>query len=91
MAHFGSIFPNLGAKKIFLENPALSRTNSYGFLAPRQNLEKVNDTIQRNAWTDGQKDEQTLQLPPGVQQVCVVLVVIVYVTFTVDSDIKIIT
>ena len=47
MAHFGSIFPIFWAKKIFLENPALSRTTSYGFLAPCQNLEKVNGTIQR--------------------------------------------
>ena len=48
--------------KIFLENLALSCTTSYGFLAPCQNLEKVNDTIQRkcpdrrkNEWKDGQK------------------------------------
>ena len=41
----GPIFPILGAKNIFLENPALSCTTSYGFLAPCQNLEKVNDTI----------------------------------------------
>ena len=62
LAHFGSIFPILGAKKIFLENPALSCTPSYGFLASCQNLEKVNDTIQRkrtdrqdgraDGWTD---------------------------------------
>ena len=37
----------LEQKKNFLENPALSRTTSYGSLAPCQNLEKVNDTIQR--------------------------------------------
>ena len=56
---FWPIFPIFGAKKIFLENPALSRTTSYGFLAPCQNLEKVNDTIQRKhpdrqmeGWTD---------------------------------------
>ena len=64
MAHFGSIFPIFGAKKIFLENPALSRTTSYGFLAPRQNLEKVNDTIQikhLDRRTEGQtEDGQTL-------------------------------
>ena len=60
---FWPIFPIFGAKKIFLENPALSRTTSYGFLAPCQNLEKVNDTIQRKhperrteGWTKGQKD-----------------------------------
>ena len=67
-------FPVFGAKKIFLENPALSRTTSYGFLAPSQNLEKVNDTIQRKR-PDRRKDGRTdrpcfigpFQLPPGVQ------------------------
>ena len=59
---FHSIFPILGAKKIFQENPALSHTTSCGFLAPCQNLEKVNDTVQRKrpdrrtegqtGWTD---------------------------------------
>ena len=44
---FWPIFPIFGAEKIFLENPALSHKTSYGFLAPCQNLEKVNDTIQR--------------------------------------------
>ena len=45
---FWPIFlPIFGAKRIFLENPALSRTTSYGFLVPCQNLEKDNDTIQR--------------------------------------------
>ena len=53
------IFPIFGAKKIFLENLALSRINSYGFLAPCQNLEKVNDTIQRKR-PDRRKDGQTL-------------------------------
>ena len=48
-----------GAKKIFLENPALSCTTSYGFTAPCQNLEKVNDTIQTKK-TPGQMDGQTL-------------------------------
>ena len=48
-----------GQKKIFLENPALSCTTSDGFLAPCQNLEKVNDTILRkrlDRWKDRQKD-----------------------------------
>ena len=53
------IFPIFGAKKIFLENPALSRTTSFGFLAPCQNLEKVNDRIQRKC-PDRRKDGQTL-------------------------------
>ena len=51
-------------KKIFLENLALSCTTPYGFVAPCQNLEKVNDTItenaQRDRWKDGRKDGQTL-------------------------------
>ena len=61
MAHFWPIF---GAKKNFLKNLVLSRTTSYGFLTPCQNLEKVNDTIQRkhpHRRTEGRKDdEQTL-------------------------------
>ena len=59
-AHFGSIFPIFGAKKNFLENPALSCTTSFGFLAPCQNLEKVNDTIQRKC-PDRQKDRRTME------------------------------
>ena len=51
-------FPNSWGKKIFLENPALLHTTSYGFLAPCQNLEKVNDTIQRKC-QDRQKDGRT--------------------------------
>ena len=61
-AHFGPIFPIFGAKKIFLENPVLSRTALYGFLAPCQNLEKVNDTIQRkrpDRRKEGRTDERT--------------------------------
>ena len=46
LAHFWSVFPILGAKRIFLENPGLSR-KSYRFLAPCQNLEETNDTIPR--------------------------------------------
>ena len=45
--------------KIFLENLALSCTTSYGFLVPCQNLEKVNDTIQRKC-PDRWKDRQNL-------------------------------
>ena len=47
LAHVWSIFQILGAKNFFQENSALSRTTSYGFLAPYQNLEKNNDTIPR--------------------------------------------
>ena len=60
---FWPTFPILGAKVFFLENPALSRTTSYWFLASCQNLEKTNDTIPRNRpdwWKDGRKDRQTL-------------------------------
>ena len=56
---FWSIF---GAKKIFLENQTLSCTTSYGFLATCQNLEKVNDTIQRkhpDRWMEGQTERRT--------------------------------
>ena len=63
MAHFWPIFPILGAKKFFLENPALSHTTSYGFLASCQNLEKTNDTIPRkrpDRQKDGRTDGQTL-------------------------------
>ena len=64
LAHFRFIFLIFTA--IFLENPALSRTTSYGFLAPCQNLEKTNDTIPRkrpdrqDGQKDGWKDGQTL-------------------------------
>ena len=43
----------------------LSCTTSYGFLAPCQNLEQVNDTVQRKCpnrwmegWTEGWKDRR---------------------------------
>ena len=77
MAHFGSIFPIFGAKKCFLGNPALSCTTSYGFPAPCQKLEKVNNSIQRKH-LDRTKDRRTrmdrpyfigpFRLPPGVQK-----------------------
>ena len=54
MAKFCSIFPILGAKKMFPENLTLSSTTSYGFIAPCQNLEKkLMIQFQENAWTDG--------------------------------------
>ena len=49
---------------MFLENPALSHTTSYWFLAPCQNLEKVNDTIQRKD-PDRQMERQTEGLMEG--------------------------
>ena len=55
---FWPIFPIFGAKKNFLENSALSRTTSYGFLAPCQNSEKFNDTIQRKC-PDRRTEERT--------------------------------
>ena len=69
LAHFWPIFPIFLAKKFFLENPTLSRTTSYDFLASCQNLEKTNDTIrrkrpdsrkdgQKGGRTEGQKDER---------------------------------
>ena len=45
LAHFWSIFTSFGAKNFFPENPALSRTTSYKFLALCQNSEKTKDTI----------------------------------------------
>ena len=53
---FWPIFPIFGAKNFFLENPALSRTTSYGFLASCQNLEKTNDKIPRKH-PDRRKDK----------------------------------
>ena len=44
---FWPIFPNFIAEIFFPENPALSCTTLYGFLAPCQNLEKINDKIPR--------------------------------------------
>ena len=51
-------FPNFGGKNFFLENPALSHTTSYGFLALYQNLEKTNDTNSKQTpgQMEGQKD-----------------------------------
>ena len=56
---FWPIFPIFGAKKMFLENWTQLCRTSYGFLAPCQNLEKVNDTIQRKCpdrWKDGRTE-----------------------------------
>ena len=52
------MFPIFGAKNIFPENPALSRTTLYGFLASCQNLEKTNDTIPRKR-SDRRKERRT--------------------------------
>ena len=74
--HFWPISPIFGAKNFFLVNPALSRTNSNGFLASCQNLEKTNDTIPRKR-PDRRKDGRTdrpyfigpFRLTPGVQKI----------------------
>ena len=55
MAHFGPIFPILGVKKIFPENPALSCTTSHGILAPCQISKKIMIEFQENTWTEGQR------------------------------------
>ena len=55
----GSFSQFLGQKKFSSKNPALSRTTSYGFPAPCQNLEKVNDKNQRKC-PDRLKNGQTL-------------------------------
>ena len=80
---FWPIFPIFGVKKVFQENLALSHTASYGFVAPCQNLEKVNDVIQRkrpDRRKDGRKDRRKdgrkdrtyfigpFRLLPGVQK-----------------------
>ena len=53
-------FPNFWGKFFFfLENPPLSHTISYGFLASCQNLEKTNDTIPRKR-PDRRKGGQAL-------------------------------
>ena len=49
MTHFWSIFPILRVKTFFPRNPTLSSITSYEFIAPWQNLEKTNDTIQRKS------------------------------------------
>ena len=59
LASFLANFPYFGGKKNFSWKIWLSRTTSYGFLAPCKNLEKVNDTIQRK-YLDRRKDGQTL-------------------------------
>ena len=58
MSHFWFIFSIFEAKKFFPENLALSRTTSYRFLAPCQNLERME--VQKDGRTEGWKDGQTL-------------------------------
>ena len=60
-------FSQFWGQKFFPENPALSCTTSYGFLASCQNLVKTNNVIPRkrpdrrkDGWKDGWKDGQTL-------------------------------
>ena len=56
---FLTYFPNFLGNIFFLENPSLSPTTSYGFLASCQNSEKTNNTIPENARTDGRTDRRT--------------------------------
>ena len=50
------IFPIFVAKKIFPENPALSRKTSHEILAPCQISEKTNDITPSDAWTEGRTE-----------------------------------
>ena len=54
---FWAHFPNFWGKKSFPGKSGSVPTTSYGFLAPCQKLEKVNDTIQRKC-LDRRKDRQ---------------------------------
>ena len=60
LAHFWSILSILGENFFFLENPAMSHTTSYGFLAPCQNFEKTKDAIPRKR-PDRRKDRRTVR------------------------------
>ena len=75
LAHFWPIYPNFGAQIFFSGKSDSAKHNFIWFLAPCQNLEKINDAIPRkrlNRRKDGQKDRsyfmEHLRLPPGVQQ-----------------------
>ena len=58
LSHFGSIFPILGAKKIFLENSALSCTTS-GFQHHAIIQKKLMIQFKKNARTDRRMDGGT--------------------------------
>ena len=64
---FWPIFPIYGAKRIFLENLALSRTTSYGFLAPCQIQRKCLDR-QKDGRTDRPYFIGPFWLAPGNQK-----------------------
>ena len=56
---FFGVFSHFWGKIFFPENLALSRTTSYGILAPFQNLEKANDIIPTkhpDRWKDSRID-----------------------------------
>lgn len=57
MTQFWIILPIFGAKDSFPENPAQSRTTSYGLLASCKNLEKTNGSIPRK-YPDRQKERE---------------------------------
>ena len=46
-------FPKFSGKKFFPENPALSRTTSYGFLGACQNSEKIMIKFKKTPGQDG--------------------------------------
>ena len=52
------------AKQVVLKNLVLSWTTSFGFLAPCQNLEKINDPTPRK-YPERRKDRQTLFAGPA--------------------------
>ena len=56
---FGPFSQFFGQKFFFTENLALSRTISYGFLAPWQKVEKLKMKFQENAKMDGRTDGKT--------------------------------
>ena len=55
---FWTIFCSFWREKIFQKNPGLACTTRYKFLAPCQNLEKINDPIPRK-WIDRQTNGVT--------------------------------
>ena len=74
LVHFWTIFPIVGAKKIFSGTSGSATHNFIWFLAPCQNLEKTENT-RTDGRTEGRTDGRTdrpyfigpLRLPSGVQ------------------------
>ena len=59
LANFWPVFSVLGAINFFARNQALSRTTSYGFLAPCQIYKKLMVKFQENARRDGRTEVWT--------------------------------